>query len=233
MNKISHNLQRKLWDEEHKNPKELLQMDSEEASSGVIKFIDWLKEKRSIQNLKGIELGCGKGRNVIFLASQGIKAVGLDFSPFAIKEAGKRAKDVKDAQFLVHDATTPWPIKDNSFDFAIDCFATSDIESKEGRAFAASEIIRILKPGGYMFVYNMSPEDEYQKQLIKQSPASEKNAFIRKTGKFEKTFESEELLELYKDLNLLVHERIKKIATFNGVKYPCNHHWMIFQKTIN
>jgi ubiquinone/menaquinone biosynthesis C-methylase UbiE len=230
MNYVSHKTQQKLWDKEHKNPNELLQMDSDEASSGVINFLDWLRGKRGADDLKGIELGCGKGRNVIFLAEHEIQATGLDFSPFAIKEAKRRSKNIKNAKFLIHDATTPWPFKNNSFDFAIDCFATSDIESKEGRFFAVSEMIRILKPGGFMFVYNMSPEDEYQKQLIEKSPASEKNAFIRKGGKFEKTFEKEELLDLYQGLKLLVHKRIKKLATFNGTKYPCNHHWVIFQK---
>jgi ubiquinone/menaquinone biosynthesis C-methylase UbiE len=230
MKSVSHKTQQKLWDKEHKNPNELLQMNSEEASSGVIKFYEWITKKKDTKNLKGIELGCGKGRNVIYLARQGIETVGLDFSPFAIKEAKKRAKEIKNAKFLIHDATIPWPFKDNSFDFTIDCFATSDIESKMGRAFAVSEMIRILKPGGYMLVYNMSPEDEYQQQLITESPAEEKNAFIRKGGKFEKTFDKKELLELYQGLKLLVHERLRKLATFNGASYPCKHHWMIFQK---
>ena len=51
---------------------------------------------------------CGKGRNIIGLAKKDITAIGLDFSPAAIKEAMKRAKDAKvedNATFMVQDAT--------------------------------------------------------------------------------------------------------------------------------
>jgi len=67
--------------------------------------------------------------------------------------------------------------------------------------------------------------------MIKISPAKEKNAFLNpKTGKFEKTFDRDELINLHKMLKLIVEERIEKIAVFFGKEYKCKHHWMIFQK---
>ena len=208
-------------------------MDASDTSSGVIKFLEWLR-KNNIQVENGIELGCGKGRNVIGLALQGIKMTGIDFSEVAIKEAKRRAKDErvdKITNFVVHDATLKWPFDSNSFDIAIDCFATTDIETEKGRKFAAKEIKRALKRGGYLVVYTLSTDDEFHKEMIEKSPSKEKNAFYHPTtGKFEKTFEREELLNLYKGLKLIEEARVEKTTTFFGKEYYCKHHWMIFKK---
>lgn len=231
---LTHKQQQEIWDKEHKTPLILLQMDSKEASSGVIQFIDWIKQKKQLNGLKGIELGCGKGRNIIKLAQLGLKMTGIDFSPAAIKEAKRRAKESdvgNSTNFIIHDAILPWPFDTNSFDLAIDCFATTDIESKDGRQFAAQELARVLRPDGYLLAYLLSPQDEFHKEMLQKSPAKEKNAFFHPTtGKFEKTFENDEILNLYKDLKLVEEKTISKKTDFFGKSYDCYHHWMIFRK---
>jgi SAM-dependent methyltransferase len=232
--KITHSRQQKIWEEEHKHPFVLLQMDSSEVSSGVTRFIEWLNTHGVNSKLRGIELGCGKGRNVIGLAKLGFDMTGIDFSPAAIKEARKRAKEegvLNKAYFKVHDATLIWPFKDASFDFVIDCFATTDIESSKGRNFTTKEMKRVLKNGGYLITYLLSPQDEFHKEMMIKSPAEEKNAFLHPTtGKFEKTFDREEILDQYQGLKLIEDERIKKVTEFFGKKYNCYHYWMVFQK---
>ncbi len=232
MPSITHLQQKKIWDKEHKNPYVLKQMDSTKPSSGVILFLSFLKQKGELKKiLKGIEPGCGKGRNVIYLGKQEIQMIGIDYSLSAIKEAKRRAKDVKNVSFLLQDATKKWKFYSKTFDFAIDCFATTDIESKKGRTFAVKEMIRVLKPKGYLLVYVMSTDDEFHRQMIKESPADEPNAFIHPTtGKFEKVYDREELLELYSGLRLTEEKRVKKITTFFGKDYSCRNYWMIFQK---
>lgn len=231
---ITHKKQQEIWDEEHRKPYVLPQMDSSEASSGVVQLVEWLKQKGIESGLKGIELGCGKGRNVIGLAKLGFEMTGIDFSPAAIEEAQNRAKKAGLADkvtFIVHDATEPWIFDSASFDLAIDCFATTDIESPEGRKFASEEMIRILKPDGYLLTYLLSPEGEFHKQMLVESPASERNAFLHPTtGKFEKTFDRDEIISLYKGMDLVEERRISKKATFFGKEYNCYHYWMIFQK---
>lgn len=233
MEKISHRRQQKIWDKEHKEPFVLKQMDSSEPSSGVLPFLDFLKEqKHSLVGLKGIEMGCGKGRNVNLLSSQQIEMVGFDFSPAAIKEAKKRAKKLGVLpKLMVLDATSKWSFEANTFDFAIDCFATTDIESKKGRKFAVSEMKRVVKPGGYILTYVMSEESEYHREMILESPASEQNAFLHPlTGKFEKAFDRKELLDLYSGLIVIEEKRISKTEQFFGKEYACRNHWIVFQK---
>lgn len=231
---VSHAQQQEIWDQEHASPQVLLQMDSSDPSSGVVKFWQWLEQNgKAATQLKGIEMGCGKGRSVIWLAQQGVLMTGFDFSPKAIEVANLRAKNIGvdgNVRFVVQDATKRWNFSSNSFDFAIDCFATTDIESAQGRQFAVSEMIRVVKPKGNILVYVMSTDDAFHKEMIKKSPAHEPNAFVHTTGKFEKVFTREEILGYYPELRIVAEERVPKIATFFGKEYQCNHHWIVFEK---
>ncbi len=234
MKKVTHKEQQEAWEKEHQKPHVLLQMDSEKASAGVELFLAWLKE-RGVETvgLKAVEMGCGKGRNCIWLAEQGLEATGFDFSNAAIEEAKRRAQVrgfAEKAKFVVQDATTKWQFDNESFDIAVDCFASTDIEGEENRAFAVSEFKRVLKPGGYLVVYTLSTEDGFHKEMVEKSPASEKNSFVHPTGKFEKVFDDEEIAEIYKDFKLVEKRRLKKEPVFFGKAYPSNHYWLVYQK---
>ncbi len=187
MKNFNHQDQQSIWDAEHARPNVLVQMDSEEASSGVVKFLKFL-EGENVRDIKGVEMGCGKGRNVIWLAQRVSVMYGFDFSPTAIEEAKRRAQKqkVENAYFDVQDATVTWKYDSNYFDIAIDCFALTDIESSEGRICAIKEFWRVLKSGGYLFAYLLSTDDEFHKEMIQKTPAKEKGAFHHSTGKFEK-----------------------------------------------
>jgi ubiquinone/menaquinone biosynthesis C-methylase UbiE len=234
MKKTTHKQQQKVWDKEHRLPEVLLQMDACKPSSGVKKFWDWLQTQKTSQSLHGLEMCCGKGRNVIWLAQQNIFMTGFDFSSNAIIEARKRSTIYQtdiNTNFFIQDATLTWELPANTFDFVLDCFATTDIESQQGREKAVAEMIRVLKPGGFILVYVMSEEDTYHKDMIAQFPAHEPHSFLHpKTKKFEKVFTREELIGLYSAVELIVEERIPKKAVFNDKEYSCNHYWMIFKK---
>ena len=232
---ITHEEQKNKWNQEHAEPFALKQMDSDQASSNLHAFYEFLKEQ-NLEKIRGVEMGCGKGRGVIWLAQQEKveHMSGFDFSEVAISEAKERATKggVSDkTDFVVADATEPWPYGDDSFNVAIDWTATTDIESTEGRNKAILEMFRVVKPEGYIMVYVMSSDDEYHKEMIEKSPAQEKDAFIHpETGKFEKIFSEEELGDLYHDFTLVEKRRINKVASFFGKEYKCYLHWRIYQK---
>ena len=56
--------------------------------SSTIKEILKYKKQGSV-----LDLGCGKGKNAIFLAENGFKVEGIDISKLAIKEAKERVKE--------------------------------------------------------------------------------------------------------------------------------------------
>jgi ubiquinone/menaquinone biosynthesis C-methylase UbiE len=235
MANITHQEQQQRWDKEHQHPKVLPQMDSAKGSSGVVKFLDWLKAQgKKPQELSGMEMCCGKGRNVIWFAGQGAQMIGIDFSAAAISEAQKRAKEAgmeDKTRFIVQDATLPYPIEPSSLDFAFDCFGSTDIESAEGRKAALNNVVKVLKPSGYLMVYLLSSDDEFQKEMITKSPGPDQGSFIHTVnGKYEKAFTEDEVKDFYKDLKLCVLERVAKTDVFFGKEYKANHIWAVFQK---
>jgi SAM-dependent methyltransferase len=60
-----------------------------------------------------LDVGCGRGTFVAYARDMGIKAVGFDYSKWAIENRYPRCKQ---EWLLCHDATKPWPYKDTSFD---------------------------------------------------------------------------------------------------------------------
>ncbi|HEY4516491.1 MAG TPA: class I SAM-dependent methyltransferase [Candidatus Paceibacterota bacterium] len=229
---MRHEDQKELWEQEHRTPTALKQMDSSDASNSVQKFWQFLVDGE-FPHASGIEMGCGKGRNLIWLAERGVSMSGFDFSDVAITEAKRRAAKVEGASFQVADATVRWPFDKDYFDFGIDCFASTDIESPEGRAFAIAEMRRVLKPGGLLMTYVSSTDDEYHKQMIQKFPSGERNTFLQPTGKFEKVYDEEELAHLFTDWEIVRKERIAKTTDFFGKGYDCNHFWLVLKKPVS
>src|SRR3954464_6803249 len=55
---------------------------------------------------RALDLGCGTGTNVVYLAKNGWEAVGLDFVGRAIAKARRRARDAEvECTFVTGDAT--------------------------------------------------------------------------------------------------------------------------------
>lgn len=170
-------------------------MDSKEGSSGVKLFCDFLQHANKT-NLSGLEFGCGKGRNVIHLAQQEYidYMSGFDFSPHAITTAKERAQEQGMGQkttFVVADATQTWPYDSESLDFIIDCFASTDIETPEGRTSAIAEMHRTLKPDGLVCVYALSPEDEFHTMMIEKNPQKNQMLCITKQENLKRLFQNQ------------------------------------------
>src|SRR5271157_880928 len=74
---------------------------------GDIRIPKELKELVETNNPKtSLELGCGLGRFSRYMAEQGIKATGVDFSSVAIEKAKKRvANDKRKPTFVMGDVT--------------------------------------------------------------------------------------------------------------------------------
>jgi cyclopropane fatty-acyl-phospholipid synthase-like methyltransferase len=99
-----------------------------------------------------LELGCGIGRFSRYVAQQGIRATGVDFSKVAIARARKRvAGDDVQPEYLVGDVTRLDAISgpfDVSFD--VGCFHCLDANAQRGYV---SEVFRLLKTGGTHLIW--------------------------------------------------------------------------------
>lgn len=104
-------------------------------------------------SVRFLELGCGPGANLWFLAREGFSAYGVDGSPSGLRQARERLDgEVPNWHGgLVRGELLHLPFPENFFDAAIDNEAVS-CNSLEDSRLIYNEACRVLKPGGKLFV---------------------------------------------------------------------------------
>lgn len=103
---------------------------------------------------RSIDLGCGTGANVVYLAEQGFDSWGVDFSKVAVRKACRRARNSRAAPTFVVGDLTAERIEgiDGRFDLLID-FSTLDDLRGEARRRMAGTITRLACPGALFLEY--------------------------------------------------------------------------------
>ena len=116
---------------------------------------------------KAITLGCGEGRETIYLAKQGFDVTGLDFSPTAIKKARRRALAAGlDISFIVDDLTN-LNEPPGTFDLVMDFGAFNDLGEKDRDRYL-DNVLPMTRPGGHyvMFCFDrMLPDAEVRERF--------------------------------------------------------------------
>lgn len=106
--------------------------------------------KKHIPCKRILDIGCAKGFLVDVLRKEGYEAYGLDISEYAIHESPKSVRPYLTVCDLNQDFL---PYGDSSFD-AIICMGT--LEYVENQEHGIREIIRVLEPGGHLFMTTLS-----------------------------------------------------------------------------
>lgn len=101
-----------------------------------------------------LDLGCGSGRFSVGAAELGFQVTGVDITPESIRAAQARAVTIglTNIQFMVGDMTA-LPFSNGMFDYVF-CprFSINAVATVEKRRKAVSEMIRVVKPGGIIFI---------------------------------------------------------------------------------
>ena len=107
------------------------------------------------RQLHFLELGCGAGPNLAWLAERGIKVSGVDIAPTAIQLARRTLESAGHAGrigALVHASVSDVPLPDASFDGILEACVFQHLPRQE-RESAFREVNRLLKPGGVFAGY--------------------------------------------------------------------------------
>jgi ubiquinone/menaquinone biosynthesis C-methylase UbiE len=126
------------------------------------------------------DLGCGNGRNLIWLAENyGVHGWGCDISGSAISQAKARTKEQGlNLSFEARSLTPPIPLPDNSQTIILDMMASHFLNATE-RADLIEECYRVLKPGGFLFYKTfLLDEDRHAERMLKEFPSGEENTYI-------------------------------------------------------
>jgi cyclopropane fatty-acyl-phospholipid synthase-like methyltransferase len=138
-------IKRDIWDETFKKKGKIFTTPQEDIPRIVKLF-----KKHYVK--KVLDLGCGSGRHLVYLAKHGFDVFGIDISKHGIKIAKTwLKKEGLKANLRISDIYKKLPYKNNFFD-AIVTIQTLHHEKIEEIRKLIKEIERILKPNGLIFV---------------------------------------------------------------------------------
>jgi len=105
-----------------------------------------------------LDVGCGTGENVLYLAARGLDVTGVDAAPTAVARAReKAAARGLDATFLLADALA-LPTLGRDFDVALDC-GLFHVFSDPERARYERSLRSVVRPEGRCFLLCFSDEE--------------------------------------------------------------------------
>ena len=191
-----------FWDSEYQSPEHLA--ISDKPSENLEKFLRWLNRNVAEYTLDKNSLvgdvGCGNGRNLIYLAQNwAVCGVGYDISASAVEQAQSIARSESlDLDFSVRDIREKIPLEDASADLILDMMVSHVLSSKEREAYL-EDVLRVLKPGGWLFFKTFLLDgDRNAAEMLKQYPGSEPGSYIHPhIGVEEHVFTENEVVGLY------------------------------------
>lgn len=128
------------WDIGHPQP-EIVRLDQSGQITGSV-----------------LDVGCGTGEHVLYLAGLGYEVIGVDSAPTAIKKARAKAKQRGlEVTFALGDALN-LSIPDHRFDTVID-MGLFHVFSDEERPRFREGLERVLRPGGTYFMLCFSEKE--------------------------------------------------------------------------
>ncbi len=132
------------------------------------------RKPAALRRMAYLEMGCGAGPNLVWLARKGIQVSGIDIAAAAL---GLARRNLRAAGLsgrvgsLVPGSVTRVPFKDGSFDGVIESCVFQHL-NREDRAAAFAEVRRLLKPGGLFVGYMLDRgHTVYRKRRSGQLPS--------------------------------------------------------------
>ncbi len=111
-----------------------------------------------------LDVGCGNAKISTYLSNKGYTVTGIDINQNAIDA---NTQSYPDINFMQVDITQALPFGDKTFDAIVIPYVFVSIIDKEKQEFAAQELIRILKPGGYLWICEATLSKDYEDRYIK------------------------------------------------------------------
>jgi len=100
-----------------------------------------------------VELGCGTGKNSVWLAEQAATLTALDFSAGMLAVARERVAR-ENARFVEQDIRVEWPVPSGGADVVVGNLV---LEHVTDLAPVFAEAARVLAPGGQLFLCELHP----------------------------------------------------------------------------
>ena len=197
-----------FWDTEYKNPTHLKL--SANPSEDLEKFTRWVIRRKREDILSPdahtLDVGCGNGRNLIYLAETfGNRGIGYDISKAAIAQALTASKGLP-IKYKARSIAGELEVENESQDLVLDMMTSHFLKESE-RLELRNEVYRALKPGGFLFIKTfLKDNDLHTKRLIQERPGQEDGSYIHPVmGVAEYVYSEEELVNFLSE-KFIVHQ---------------------------
>ena len=137
-----------------------------------------------LNKLHFMEMGCGAGPNLLWLAQKGIRVSGVDISPTALSLARRileRNGLGNRVGRLIESSVTQVPFEDDSLDGVIEACVFQHLD-KADRRKTFDEVKRVLKPGGVFVGYMLDVGHTVYRQKRKAEVAEDPGTLILSEG---------------------------------------------------
>lgn len=214
-----------FWNKEYQTAAHFaLSMNPSEDLEKFCRYLEREEGKKTLNvTMKALDIGCGNGRNLFFLAdTYGMRGSGFDISDEAIKQAkieeGKRGYPAGAMDFRVASIADPLDVPDKSMKLVLDMMVSHFLKQAE-REKLKKEVLRVLKPGGwYFFKTFLADEDQNVARLLKEVPADEPGSYIHpRMGVYEHVYSEDEIYEFFEpEFTIVKMERSYRHVTSEG-----------------
>lgn len=164
---------RRAWEREYADVHAYTTSYRDDLDRGIQFLREYLRATRERVEGPVLECACGRGRNAMPLAADGLRVVGMDHALTALRQFRARVDEEEAAHAVLplrQDLREPFPVRDASVGLVVDVTAIDNLVETEAQQRYGAEVARVLRPGGFALVVTFDRDDGYYAPFLASSP---------------------------------------------------------------
>ena len=133
------------------------QYDTNENKTRDLEALSLIETLSKIQFENCLEIGCGTGKNTVWLEQHAKQITAVDLTKEMIDKAMQKVK-TQNIVFEIADITKEWTFAKGLYDLATFSLVLEHIENLEE---VFSKLAKVIKIGGYVYVGELHPFKQY------------------------------------------------------------------------
>jgi len=189
----------------------------------------------SFKGMVAVDIGCGTGRNSLYLASRGYEVYSLDIAETVVRRfADHVTREGVDDRIHVfcRSVTEPWPISRGVCDLAADLFCYKHVIAPSQRTAYRRELASALRSGGYFLLTLAGTDDGYYGPLLSSSPDRDARIIIDPANSIPSVlYDAADIKREFGDEFEIAHyEHKEKSGRMHDAEYLRSTHFFIFKR---